>query len=50
MLFTFNTFWRTLFSLFGAWLGCYFVGFELTTVTLLVLLLHKNATNTEHLI
>ena len=49
MLFTFNKFWKTLFSLSAAWLSCEFLGFELTAVSLLVLLLCKNTTNSGHL-
>jgi len=50
MLFTFNLFWKRLFSLALAWLSCEFIGFDLTVVTLLTLLLYKNSVNSEHLI
>ena len=50
MLFTFNSFWKTFISLVVVWLGCEFVGFELTTVTLLTLLLCKNTGGDRYLI
>ena len=49
MLFSFNKFWKTLLSLGGAAIACEFVGFELTVVSLLVLILYKNTSNSEHL-
>lgn len=50
MLFTFNMFWKTTLSLLAAWLCCEFIGFELTTVTLLTLLVCKNSDDSTHLI
>jgi len=50
MLFTFDKFWKTLTSLLVTWLCCEFVGFELTAVTLLTLLLCKNSGDSTHLI
>jgi len=49
MLFSFNTFWKTTFSLIIALIACEFVGFELTVVSLLTLLLLKNSGKSVHL-
>ena len=49
MLFSFNKFWKTLLSLGAGAVACEFVGFELTVVSLLVLILYKNTSNSEHL-
>jgi hypothetical protein len=45
MLFTFNSFWKTTLSLIVGALSCVFIGFELTVVSLLVLLICKNDGN-----
>ena len=49
MLFSFNKFWKTLLSLGVGAVACELVGFELTVVSLLVLILYKNTSNSEHL-
>ena len=45
MLFGFNKFWLTLLTIIGSWIFYAFWGFELTTVTLLSLILVNQATN-----
>ena len=50
MLFTFGKGWKTLAALAASWLACEFIGFELTVVTLLVLLVCKNSDDSRHLI
>tara|TARA_R100001126_G_scaffold102495_2_gene86922 strand:- start:164 stop:316 length:153 start_codon:yes stop_codon:yes gene_type:complete len=50
MLFTFNSFWKTTFSLAAGALSCVFIGFELTVVSLLVLLVCKNYNDKSFLI
>lgn len=49
MLFTFDKFWKMVLSLLATWLCCEFIGFELTTVTLLTLLVCKNTGDSAHL-
>lgn len=47
MLFTFNYFWKLILTVVGGWLCYAFLGFEITVVTLLSVLLtfyYKNTT------
>ena len=39
MLFVFGEFWKTIFTVFAAWLAYVFVGFELSVITLLSLII-----------
>ena len=50
MLFSFNKVWKTIATLIFFWLSFEFLGFEFTTITLLVLLLIKNTDDSVHLI
>jgi hypothetical protein len=45
MLFEFNKFWLTLLTVVGSWIFYGLWGFELTTVTLLSLILVNQANN-----
>jgi len=49
MLFSFSKFWKVSLSCVLAWLAYEFVGFEITLISLLVLLLHKKTPNSSPL-
>jgi len=50
MLFTFNRFWKGLFTITGAWILYAFLGYEFTVVTLLSLLLISQIDPSKHLL
>ena len=50
MLFTFNRFWKSLFTLTGAWVMYAFMGYEFTVITLLSVLLIIQFKSSRHII
>jgi len=50
MLFTFNRFWKGLLTITGAWIFYAFLGYDITVVTLLSLLLISQMDASKHLL
>ena len=50
MLFKFGKFWQTLSLILGSWIFYAIWGFEMTTITLLALLVAKNTTSIRKLL